>query len=120
MNDFLQDAFEPLIISRTDLERIVLKLLELWPENIACGQKEFGPNSFTSRTLTEQGRVVRRKFEDVNWGDNTDIAAVAMDFVGLAIKVCSKYLTVVHPNEIDIEMVIYDISARDDIVVTET
>jgi len=119
MSDFLQDAFEPFKISKRELEGIVCDMIKLWPEKTNCEEKEFGQNSYTCRSLVRQGMHVRNKFEDVDWGDKIDIAGIVMDFVGLAMKNSSKYLSVIRSNELDIEMIIADISSRDDIILTE-
>jgi len=60
---------------------------------------------------------MRDEFEDVDWGENIEFAGIVMDFVGLAIKVASKYLFILRTADLDRAMILSNVEAREDLVV---
>jgi hypothetical protein len=47
-----------------------------------------------------------------------EIAGIALDFMGMAIKHSAKYLTLVEISNIDYDTIIGNMNARDDIIIT--
>lgn len=117
MSDFLEDAFSPLEISEERLMEILIKLSTLWPKEITFRDKKFGIDSFTCRSIVELGRLARENFETIDWDGDEEIAGVALDFFGMAIKNSSKYLLHLRTEDIDYDMIVFNIKARDDIIV---
>jgi hypothetical protein len=51
-------------------------------------------------------------------GVHQEIAGIALDFMGMAIKHSAKYLTLVEISNIDYDTIIGNMYARDDIIIT--
>lgn len=117
MSLFIDDELPALHIDRGKLCSIVSRVISLWPKNIDCIEKVFGIENYSCRNLALLSRDVRERFEGQDWGDDIDFAGIALDFVGLAIKNSSRYLTVVRAEDLDINMIISNINARDDVIV---
>lgn len=118
MDEFLNDALEPIKISRSELKRLLERIASLWPATICCTNKEYGLESFTCRSIVPLGRTARDNFELVDWGVHQEIAGIALDFMGMAIKHSAKYLTLVEISNIDYDTIIGNMNARDDIIIT--
>jgi hypothetical protein len=118
MDEFLNDALEPIIISRPELKRLLEKIASLWPATIYCTDKAYGLESFTCRSVVSLGRGARDNFELVDWDVHEEIAGVALDFFGMAIKHSAKYLTSIEVSKIDYDIIIGNMDARDDIIIT--
>lgn len=118
MDEFLNDAFEPIKISRSELKRLLERIASLWPATICCTDKAYGLESFSCRSIVPLGRTARDNFELVDWGVHQEIAGIALDFMGMAIKHSAKYLTLVEISNIDYDTIIGNMNARDDIIIT--
>tara|TARA_Y100001968_G_scaffold200861_1_gene184432 strand:- start:197 stop:553 length:357 start_codon:yes stop_codon:yes gene_type:complete len=117
MNSFIDDTIPPLEVDRQRLVEILDELASLWPSKIVCEDKIFGVDNYSCRSLILISRNVREKFERQDWGGDIEIAGVAMDFLGMAIKDASKYLCVVRSDDLDFDLVVSNIQSRDDIIV---
>ncbi len=118
MNDFINDSFPVIKVSRPQALEIVEKVIKLLPKQIRCDEKKVGPDRYMCRSLASISRQMRDDFEDLNWGQDIDFAGVAMDFVGLAIKSSSKYLLTIRTADFDRAMILSNIEAREDIEIT--
>ena len=117
MNSFIDDTIPPLEIDRHRLIEIMGRLVSLWPSEVLCDEKALGVDNYACRSLVQPSRDVREKFEHQDWGDDIEIAGIAMDFLGMAMKNASRYLTVIRPADLDFDMVVSNIQSRDDVLV---
>lgn len=117
MNSFIDDTIPPLEIDRHRMIDILGKISSLWPSEIICDEKALGLDNYACRSLVQPSRAVREKFENQDWGDDIEIAGIAMDFLGMAMKNASRYLTVIRPADLDLEMIVSNIQSRDDVLV---
>ena len=115
MNSFIDDTIPPLEVDRHRLIEIIDKLCSLWPSEVQCDEKVLGVDNYTCRSLVQPSRNVREEFENQDWGEDIEIAGITMDFLGMAIKNASKYLTIIRPADLDFEMIISNIQSRDDV-----
>ena len=118
MDEFLNDAYDEIAISEIELKRVLEKIAALWPPTILCNEKAYGLESFTCRSIIPLGRTARDNFELVDWGAHEEIAGIALDFFGMAIKHAAKYLTSIELSKMDYDTIIGNMYARDDIVIT--
>ncbi|MBD3775287.1 MAG: hypothetical protein IE913_02735 [Halothiobacillus sp.] len=117
MNSFIDDTIPPLEIDRHRLIDILGKIVSLWPSEIRCDEKAMWLDNYACRSLVQPSRDVREKFEHQDWGGGIEIAGIAMDFLGMAMKSASRYLTVVRPADLDLEMIISNIQSREDVLI---
>lgn len=117
MSSFIDDTIPPLEIRRDRLVEILVEIANLWPKEVVCTNKFYGLDNYTCRDLTKISRDVRDRFENIDWRGDIEVAGVAMDFVGLAVKNASRYLRKLRLAELDFDMIISNIEARDDILV---
>ena len=118
MTKFINDEFPVLQLPRGVALGLLEKVAGLFPQTITCSDKKFGPDNYMCRSLASHSRKARDDFEGMDWAGQTEFAGVALDFVGAALKDSSKYLTLIRPADLDYNMVLADIEAREDIVLT--
>ena len=119
MSKFINDEFPALQLPRSVALSLVEKVVGLFPQTITCSDKKFGPENYMCRNLALHSRKARDDFEGMDWGGQIEFAGVALDFVGAALKESSRYLTLIRPADLDYNMVLADIEAREDIILTE-
>ena len=119
MTKFINDEFPMLELPRSVALTLVKRVADLFPQTMTCSDKKFGPDNYMCRSLASHSRKARDDFEGMDWGGQIEFAGIALDFVGAALKQSSKYLTLIRPADLDYDMILADIEAREDIVLTE-
>lgn len=119
MTKFINDDLPVLQLPRSVASELVEKVLDLFPQTITCSDKKLGPGNYMCRSLASHSRKARDDFEGVEWGCDIEFAGIVLDFVGAALKDASKYLTVVRPADLDRDMILADIQAREDIALAD-
>ncbi len=119
MDSFIIDQFPVLSLRRSVALDVVQRVAALYPSEVTCSDKRLGPDEYMCRSLAPVSRQVREDFEALEWGENLEFAAIAMDFVGLALKAASKYQLIVHPANLDHAMILANIEAREDIAILD-
>ncbi len=119
MNEFINDELPVLELPRTVALSVVKRVVALYPQTITCSDKKFGPGNHMCRSLASYSRKARDDFESLDWKGHIEFAGIALDFVGAALKDASKYLTLIRTADLDHEVILTDIEAREDILLTE-
>lgn len=119
MSKFIIDDFPVLRVPRGTALSVIERVVSLYPPELACLNKMSGPDNYMCRSLAPISRKVREDFEAIEWGESLEFAGVALDFVGMALKAASKYLMTIRPANLDCEMILANIEAREDIVIDE-
>lgn len=119
MSNFINDGVPLLQLPRGAASKVLKKVAALFPPAISCMDKKLGPGNYMCRSLVAHAKKARDDFEVIEWGDEIEFAGIALDFVGAALKNASKYLTVIRTVDLDYEMILADIEAREDIALTD-
>lgn len=107
------DVFD---ITREELIALTRKVIDLWPEVVSCEGKKFGPcGEYSSYSLIQTKKDVDKKLDEQDWGKFDDIVGIVDDFVGSAIKDSSRYLKTIRVSDLDLNMIISNVGARDEI-----
>lgn len=107
-------------IKHENLKLLINEILEFWPTEINFTQKKFGiRESYTCGSVVEMHEIANQLYDNYDFKENDEISGIVFDFVGKAIKTSSIFLKKLNPNDLDIDIIMTDIMARDDILVID-
>jgi hypothetical protein len=117
VSNFIDDEIPAIEIKGGELRVILIEISKLWPEEVEFKEKIFGIDNYSCRSIVQASRIAREEFESVDWGDDIEIAGIALDFFGMAVKQSSKYLLKLKISNLDLDSIISNIKSRDDVLV---
>jgi len=103
-------------INRNDLVLLINKVLLVFPRKIEFKNKTFGSFSeYKCESFSDIYKESSSKLDNEDYGIWSDLAPIVFDFISRAIKHISLYVKSLELDEIDIDVIILDLVAREDI-----
>lgn len=117
---WIDGSFPIIEIKNEDLKSLIREILKFWPKNIEFTGKQFGiSDTYTCGSVVEMKLFADKCYDNHDFGKNDEISGIVFDFVGKAIKSSSVFLCRLDQNDLDIDIIMTDIMARDDISVLD-
>lgn len=117
---WIDGPLPPIEIKIDDLKGLILDILKFWPKQMEFSDKKFGiSDTYTCGSIVRMKGDADKFYEGYDFGDHDEISGIVFDFVGKAIKSSSVFLKTLDSDDLDIDIIMSDICARDDISVVE-
>lgn len=103
--------------TKSRIEAIIDHILKMWGEAIYLETKSFGPlETYSCKSIS---LVHRRVSSSIDLQDYDELVGIVEFHIGRIALEASKYITVLRPSELDREIILKEVCAREEIAFLE-